>query len=49
MNQENKKLGRGLASLFSSSDNNFAKDNLKHLNITSKMPNKEQPRKKNDS
>ena len=49
MNQENKKLGRGLASLFSSSDNNFKKENLKHLNISSLIPNKEQPRKKFNS
>tara|TARA_Y100000996_G_scaffold11039_1_gene8958 strand:- start:275 stop:1123 length:849 start_codon:yes stop_codon:yes gene_type:complete len=45
MSQENNKLGRGLSSLFSSS-NNYEKENLKHINISQIIPNKDQPRKK---
>ena len=48
MNQENKKLGRGLSSLLSPSDNNTNIENLKHLNISLLIANKEQPRKKFD-
>ena len=48
MNQENKKLGRGLSSLLSPSDNNTNIENLKYLNISSLIANKEQPRKKFD-
>ena len=48
MNQENKKLGRGLSSLLSPSDSNTRKENLKYLNISSLIANKEQPRKKFD-
>ena len=48
MNQENKKLGRGLSSLLSPGDSNTRKENLKHLNISSLIANKEQPRKKFD-
>ena len=45
MSQENNKLGRGLSSLFSS-NNNYEKENLKHINISQIIPNKDQPRKK---
>ena len=45
MNEENNKLGRGLSSLFSS-NNNYEKENLKHINISQIIPNKDQPRKK---
>ena len=48
MNQENKKLGRGLSSLLSPSDNNTNIENLKHLNISLLIANKGQPRKKFD-
>ena len=48
MNQENKKLGRGLSSLLSSVDNDLHIENLKHLNISLLVANKEQPRKKFD-
>ena len=48
MYQENKKLGRGLSSLLSPSDNNTNIENLKHLNISLLVANKEQPRKKFD-
>ena len=48
MNQENKKLGRGLSSLLSSSDSNINIENLKHINISSLIANREQPRKKFD-
>jgi len=45
MSEENNKLGRGLSSLFSS-NNNYEKENLKHINISQIIPNKDQPRKK---
>ena len=34
MNQENKKLGRGLSSLLSSGESNSNIENLKYLNIS---------------
>lgn len=46
MNQENKKLGRGLSSLFSGKDNGHNIDNLKYLGVSQLVPNKNQPRKK---
>ena len=48
MNQVNKKLGRGLSSLLSSSNSNSNIENLKYLNISLLVANKEQPRKKFD-
>ena len=48
MNQENKKLGRGLSSLLSPSNSNPNLENLKLLNISSLTANKEQPRKNFD-
>ena len=44
MNSENKKLGRGLGSMFSSNPNKDKKD-LKYINISQIQANKNQPRK----
>ena len=46
MNQESKKLGRGLSSLFSGRDSDHKLDNLKYLGVSQLAPNKNQPRKK---
>lgn len=46
MNQESKKLGRGLSSLFSGKDSGHKLDNLKYLGVSQLAPNKNQPRKK---
>ena len=49
MIQENKKLGRGLSSLFSGKENIFDdKNGLQTISITSLQANKNQPRKKFD-
>ena len=48
MNQENNKLGRGLSSLLTSNEINITKENLKHLNTSSLIANKAQPRKRFD-
>ena len=48
MNQENKKLGRGLSSLLSSNENYINNEKLKYLNTSSLIANKEQPRKNFD-
>ena len=48
MNQENKKLGRGLSSLFSGDSNLETKNNLMHISISSISANTNQPRKKFD-
>ena len=45
MNQENKKLGRGLSSLFTSSSDFSKKENLINLSISSLVANNNQPRK----
>ena len=45
MNQESKKLGRGLSSLFSGRDSDHKLDNLKYLGVSQLAPNKNQPRK----
>ena len=45
MNQENKKLGRGLGSLLSSGSNNAGNKELKKINITEIKTNHNQPRK----
>ncbi len=48
MNQENKKLGRGLSSLLTSNENYINNEKLKYLNTSSLIANKEQPRKNFD-